>query len=163
MRFPKRRIASLAALSMTALVWSGCTKKEATEYVTGVSTQVKVPRDLQYIRLNVSIGGVSTFCRAYPVYNGRVQLPRSLGTFAQNDEPSAEPITYSIVGYTEKLDEGDALDDVACSTKTKVGENGARILRRSRQPYVKDEILFLPMPLKYSCYDTLCEGDDMTC
>ena len=159
MRFPKRRIASLAAISLTALVWSGCTAKQQTEYVTGVSTQVKVPRDLQYIRLAVSVGGVRTFCRAYPVYNGRVQLPRSLGTFAEN-EPSGEPITYQIVGYTEKLDEGDALDDVICGEKANVGADGARILRRSRQPYVKEEVLFLPMPLKYSCYDTNCDGPD---
>jgi hypothetical protein len=159
MRSLKRHIASLAAVSLTALVWSGCTAKQQTEYVTGVSTQVKVPRDLQYIRLSVSVGGVRTFCRAYPVYNGRVQLPRSLGTFAEND-PSSEPITYQIVGYTEKLEEGDALDDVACGEKSKVGADGARILRRSRQPYVKEEVLFLPMPLKYSCYDTNCDGSD---
>lgn len=159
MRFLKRRIASLAAVSLVALAWSGCTAKQQTEYVTGISTQVKVPRDLQYVRLSVNVGGVRTFCRAYPVYNGRVQLPRSLGTFAEN-EPSGEPLTYQIVGYTEKLDEGEALDDVACGEKSKVGADGARILRRSRQPYVKDEILFLPMPLKYSCYDTNCDGSD---
>lgn len=160
MRFSKRRLATLAALSLSALVWSGCEAKQQSEYVAGVSTQVKVPRDLQYIRLSVSIGGVRTFCRAYPVYNGRVQLPRSLGTFALND-PSGDPLTYQIIGYTQKLEEGEELNEIACGDK--VGENGARILRRSRQPYVKDEILFLPMPLKYSCYDTLCEGDDKTC
>jgi hypothetical protein len=160
MRFPKRRIASLAALSIAGLVWSGCEAKQQSEYVAGVSTQVKVPRDLQYIRLSVSVGGVRTFCRAYPVYNGRVQLPRSLGTFALND-PSGDPLTYQIIGYTQKLEEGEELNEIACGDK--VGDNGARILRRSRQPYVKDEILFLPMPLKYSCYDTLCEGDDKTC
>lgn len=161
MRFSKRRFASLASLSLLALVWSGCESKQQTEYVAGVSTQVKVPRDLQYIRLSVSVGGVRTFCRAYPVYNGRVQLPRSLGTYALNDPAQSGPITYQIIGYTEKLQEGEELDDFACADK--VGEKGARILRRSRQPYVKDEILFLPMPLKYSCYDTACEGDDKTC
>lgn len=162
MRFSKRRIGSLTALSVCALVWSGCDAKQQSEYVAGISTQVKVPRDLQYVRLSVSVGGVRSLCRAYPVYDGRVQLPRSLGTFAVN-EPTGDPVTYQIVGYTEKLDEGEALDDIACGEKTTVGKDGARVLRRSRQPYVKDEILFLPLPLKYSCYDTLCEGDDKTC
>src|SRR5207245_3531680 len=39
---------------------------------------------------------------------------------------------------------------------------GARVLRRSRQPYAANRILYLPMPLRYSCYDVDCECDDRT-
>lgn len=161
MSFSKRHVASLATVSLAALVWSGCEAKQQTEYVAGVSTQVKVPRDLTYIRLNVSVGGVPAFCRAYRVYDGRVQLPRSLGTFAENDPKQSGPLTYQVIGYTKKWEEGEDFNDFACADR--VGEaDGARILRRSRQPYIENQILFLPMPLKYSCYDVPC-GDDQTC
>ena len=33
---------------------------------------------------------------------------------------------------------------------------GARILRRSTQPYVDGQILYVPMPLHYSCYNVDC-------
>lgn len=162
MRFTKGRLASLSALSVLALAWSGCEAKEQTEYVAGVSTQVKVPRDLKSVRLSVSVGGVRQFCRGYRVYDGRVQLPRSLGTFALNDPKQSGPITYNIIGYTKELEEGTEFDDLACNDQVG-GSEGARILRRSRQPYVENEILFLPMPLKYACFDTKCQNDNETC
>jgi hypothetical protein len=162
MRLSNRRIACLASVSLLALLWSGCEAKQQTEYVAGISTQVKVPRDLKSVRLSVSVGGVRQFCRGYRVYDGRVQLPRSLGTFALNDPKQSGPITYSIVGYTKDLEDGSEFDDLACNDQVG-GAEGARILRRSRQPYVENEILFLPLPLKYSCFDTTCQNDSETC
>jgi len=157
-----KRAACLLSLSLVGLVWSGCSKKEATEYVAGVSTQVKVPRDLKAVRLSVSIGGVRTFCRAYRAYDGKVLLPKSLGSYALNDPAQSGPITFQIIGLSDALAEGDELDDLACGDKVGGDNKSVRILRRSRQPYVPDEILFLPMPLKYSCFDKDCP-DEQTC
>lgn len=158
-----------AAVACTALTlgvasWSGCEAKKQTEYVAGISTQVKVPRDLKTIRIDVSLGGANVFCRAYRVYDGRVQLPRSLGSLPESNDRLGEPITVTIVGFTEEVGDDSRIEEYDCYKAIKAGEN-ARILRRSRQPYVRDKILFLPMALKYSCYDKDCEtsGQDKTC
>jgi hypothetical protein len=160
-----RRAWILGTCLSAGCVWSGCEQKQATEYVTGISTQVSVPRDLKAVRVEVTIGGFSQFCRGYKVYDGKVQLPRSLGTFPNSDSAlqNSGPVTYTIVGLTEEFNETSENPIFAICQSPKIGANNARILRRSRQPYIKDEVLFLPMPLKYSCYDKNCEGDDKTC
>jgi len=150
----------LGASVAAAVVWSGCEAKQATEYVTGISTQVSVPRDLKAVRVEVTVGGVPQFCQGYRVYDGKVQLPRSLGTYAATDRAiTSGPITYTISGVTDSDIDNDWFG--VCG-RPQVGENNVRILRRSRQPYIRDEILFLPMPLKYSCYDKAC-GEEETC
>lgn len=167
MRTSTRRVLTLGVVAATALAWSGCDAKKQTEYVAGVSTQVQVPRDLKALRIDVSVGGVIQFCRAYRVYDGKVQLPRSLGEFPAQGTPGPDPITVTVSGFTEEFSETTGKDvfDNCTSVAPKVGDKGqgTRILRRSRQPYVTDSILFLPMPLKYSCFDTNCPDEAMTC
>ena len=173
MRASTRRVLTLGIALATALAWSGCDAKKQTEYVAGVSTQVQVPRDLKAIRIDVSVGGVVQFCRAYKVYDGRVQLPRSLGEFPAQGTPGPDPITVTVSGFTEELSETSSKDvfDNCTLIAAQVGGNeldgktpqGTRVIRRSRQPYVADSILFLPMPLKYSCFDTKCPDESMTC
>jgi hypothetical protein len=167
-RSSSRSALTLGAFAATALVWSGCEAKKQTEYVAGVSTQVQVPRDLKAIRVDVSVGGVVQFCRGYRVYDGKVQLPRSLGEFPQQGKPGPDPITVTVSGFTEEYSEstGNSVFDNCTSVAPKVGDKnqGTRILRRSRQPYVTDNVLFLPMPLKYSCFDFEgCEDESKTC
>lgn len=160
MRSYRRRAMILGSLLSSGLVWSGCEAKQATEYVTGISTQVAVPRDLKAVRVEVSVGGVPQFCQGYKVYDGKVQLPRSLGTFANTERAiTSGPITYTIAGVTNADTEAEFF---ATCRQAKVGDGEVRVLRRSRQPYIRDEILFLPMPLKYACFDKPC-GEDETC
>lgn len=159
-----RRALVVGVCAGATVLGSGCERKEATEYVTGVSTQVSVPRDLKAIRLQVSTAGVTQFCRAYRVYDGKVLLPRSLGTFSQTATANsvANPITYSILGIAEDTEgSGNEVFTSDCTVGT-VGTNNVRVLRRSTQPYILNEILLLPMPLKYSCFDVKC-GDTETC
>lgn len=168
MRSSTRRALTVAAFAACAVAWSGCEAKKQTEYVAGVSTQVQVPRDLKAIRIDVSVGGVVQFCRGYRVYDGKVQLPRSLGEFPSQGTPGPDPITVTVSGFTEEFSEttGNSVFDNCTSVAPKVGDpsQGTRILRRSRQPYVADSILFLPMPLKYSCFDFKgCEDETKTC
>ncbi|MBS2015534.1 MAG: hypothetical protein JST00_21790 [Deltaproteobacteria bacterium] len=164
MRFNARRTLTLAAAGLSALVYSGCESKLQTQYVAGVSTQVQVPRDIKSVRLDIAVGGASVFCRAYRVYDGKVLLPRSLGSFPANVNNIDQPVTFTVVGFTEELTDPTRGDEFECLKQIKAGEN-ARILRRSRQPYKKDAILFLPMALRYSCFDKDCEttGQDKTC
>jgi hypothetical protein len=160
MRSFVRRFIVLGTTGLAGLIWSGCEAKQVTEYVMGVSTQVQVPRDLKAVRIDISVNGVSQFCQGYKVYDGKVQLPRSLGSFAATESAvTSGPVTYTISGVTDG--DVDAPFFAACAPP-KVGTDSVRILRRSRQPYLKDEIRFLPLPLKYSCYDKSC-GEEQTC
>lgn len=169
MRASTRRVLTLGVVAATALAWSGCDAKKQTEYVAGVSTQVQVPRDLKAIRIDVSVGGVVQFCRAYKVFDGKVQLPRSLGEFPAQGTPGPDPLTVTVSGYTQDFSDTTgpgALND-CLDFLPKVGDadpnHATRILRRSRQPYILDKIAFLPMPLKYSCFDKDCPDESQTC
>lgn len=159
MSFRPRNLATVTLASVIALAWSGCTAKKQTEYVPGISTQVQVPRDMKTVRVDLYKGGVQVFCQAYPVFNGRVQLPNSLGSYRAQDNDDGVPLTVSVAGYTDDFQSNSANPAfITCpNTQLKVGENSARILRSSRQPYQTDKVLFLPMPLKYACLDVDCD------
>ncbi len=160
MRSLARRTIVLAALLGTGMAWGGCSPKQQTEYVTGVSTQVQVPRDLKSIRIEISSGGAQQFCKGFRVYDGKVKLPGSLGSFAQTDAAiTSGPITYTIIGVSNADVDSELF---AGCLQSKVGDANVRILRRSRQPYIPEEIRFLPLPLKYSCYGKQC-GEEETC
>jgi hypothetical protein len=132
--------------------------------VAGFSTQMQVPRDLQSIVIRVDVGGANQFDRTYPVYDGTVRLPRTLGVYKNSDVVGA-PVTVTVYGYsvpeTDPTYYAFAGDPNAPPT-VGTGEQpiskggGARILRASRQPYVDGQILYLPMPLRYSCFDVDC-------
>lgn len=148
------------------LAMAGCEQKKATEYVTGVSTQVTVPRDLKTVRIQVSTGGFVQFCNTYKVLEGgRVILPRSLGNYPKSSDNNSGSVTFSIVGLTQDYQTGDINNPVwaDCSSAATVGSNSVRILRRSTQPYIPEHIKFLPMSLKYSCFDIDCKEEGKTC
>ncbi|MBX3228305.1 MAG: hypothetical protein KIT84_06615 [Labilithrix sp.] len=160
------RHGSVVGAFLGAIIASaGCEQKKATEYVTGVSTQVQVPRDLKAVRITLSTGGIQSFCQSYRVHNGKVLLPRTLGNLPSTEDAISRsgPVTFSIVGLTDDYSPESANPVFAdCSSAAQVNANSVRILRRSTQPYVPERILFLPMPLKYSCYDKQCP-DNLTC
>lgn len=164
MRSFSKKALTLGLLGATALAWTGCEPAKQTQYVAGISTQVKVPRDLKTVRVDVTAGGIPALCSSYKVYDGRVQLPRSLGTFP-SDVSKLGPITISVIGFTDDYD--DANQAMSACTAPKVGSDGVRVLRKSRQPYLSEQTLFIPMAIKFACYDTDCEsnagGTDRTC
>ena len=164
----RHALVATAVCSVGLSIWA-CDAKKQTEYVAGVSTQVQVPRDLKTVRVDINVGGVNVFCKTYKVYDGRVQLPRSLGSFPASGSPTGDPVTVTVVGFTEDAEDVSKQDIYSCLQKVNTSGDSAvanaRILRRSRQPYVKDEILFLPMALKFACFQKNCETDaqSMTC
>jgi hypothetical protein len=93
------------------------------------------------------------------VYDGRVQLPKTLGTIPAS--ATGQRVSITVTGFTT-----DVAEEVTdCARQTQVSSENARILRRSIQTYSPDKILFVPMPLKYACYDVDCSasGSDSTC
>ena len=170
--------AVVGALGLATLAWAGCGGKAVTEYVAGFSTQVQVPRDLQTIIIRVDVGGQNILENYYPVYQGGVvRLPRTLG-IVNDGTPPGTPITVTVYGYsvpgndpdysvfsnqvmapTVGSQEASSQDGTPCGSNAAcgaAGNGGARVLRSSRQPYVQGQIIYLPMPIHYSCYDVDC-------
>ncbi len=170
-----RSLLTLGTLSLTGLVWTGCEGKKQTELVAGISTQVRVPKDLKTIRVDVVVGGTPIKCDSYRVYDGKVQLPRTLGTLPLNDDNRGLPVTITVAGYSEERLDGTSIPQFAdCATTPisikPVDPNTSRpdpaigrVLRSSRQTYSPEKILFLPMPLSFSCFDKSdCKAEE-TC
>jgi len=162
-----RSITTLVSLGIAAVVWTGCEGKKQTELVAGISTQVRVPKDLKTIRVDVLVGGTSVKCDSYRVYDGKVQLPRTLGTLPIDDSNRGIPVTITVAGYSEERTDATTVEQFGSCATTPItlGTDDAkgRVLRSSRQTYTSDKILFLPMPLSFSCFDrTGCKTEE-TC
>ena len=151
-----RGIGFFLAVSVVA----ACSAAPVTELVAGVSTQVQVPKELQSIEVSVKAGGVASYCQHFDVVQGKVQLPKTLGV---NKEHDNIPVTISIIGYTNpSADLNDARSDcpddptaASSFSDSKVVLN-ARVVRRSIQTYREEHIAFVPMPLRFSCFDQTC-------
>ncbi len=162
-----RNAATLATLALLGLAWTGCQAKKQTELVAGISTQVRVPKDLKTIRVDVSVGGSQVMCDSYRVYDGKVQLPRTLGALPLNEDNRGNPVTITVAGYSEERSDSTTIDQfIDCAnTPIKLGSPPAhgRILRSSRQTYSSEKIIFVPMPLSFACFDRDQCGADETC
>jgi hypothetical protein len=152
------------ALAVGALsaVWMGCSAKKQTELVPGVISQIQVPRTMKTIRVDVAPEGQKSGCffRNVDPATGGVALPRTLGVLP-NDPTRL--VTITIAGYPFTGDEANApasMNDCAISPFDP-NAGGAKILRRTRQRYVDGKIMFIPMPLRYSCWEkTDCKEDE---
>ncbi|HLK41391.1 MAG TPA: hypothetical protein VKU41_31795 [Polyangiaceae bacterium] len=141
----------------------GCSGNKATELVPGVMTQVVVPRDLHSIQINVTANGKPVFCAQYDVSNGTATLPATLGVVSGGSASTV--VVVEIRGYDTAGSMGDALAGCSATNVGSGGTGGPRMLRRSIQSFVENHILYLPMPLSYSCFDVDCsaQGDSSTC
>jgi hypothetical protein len=134
-----------------------------------------VTKDLNIIRIDVEGNGVVKFCQQYPVApNGIVQLPSTLGVIPEQSPDTI--VTVTIRGYDVPgsmgadimncpMVESQAAAVDAPADPTDNSGTGPRIIRRSIQSYVSGHILFLPMPLTYSCQDVDCSamGENYSC
>ncbi len=153
---------SLKAIACTAVVTlvggvacaTGCSSTKPTELVPGALSQVQVPRDLQTIELDVTAEGATKFCEYVSVYDGQVELPRTLGVVA-GESPNTV-VTVTLRGYTGSS--ATAGSGNCPDTANVNAPNGPVVLRRSIQTFVGGHTLFLPMPLSFSCFNTDCSG-----
>jgi hypothetical protein len=136
-------------------LWSACSAEPVTQFVAGISTQVQVPRDVRAVRIVVQSAGEIVFCKAYNVSNGVVRLPQSLGVLSTRD-PNL-PVAITVTGFMKTDEDPDPPVEFSdCTLPSQVNQGSARVLRKSVQPYVQGEVLYLPMPLRYSCFDVDC-------
>lgn len=149
----------VSAAAGTLVLTAGCSRNPATEYVTGFSTQVQVPKEFQTLEVSVWAATSATQtasmveCHRVEVVNGIARLPKSLGIVQQTDNGN---MTVAVTGYTDKLSAVIGRPNCALTPGTADGLH-PRVLRRSRQNYRNGKILYLPMPLKYACFDTSCQ------
>ncbi len=172
------RHARLASFAFAAVSLSlACSTSPATQFTVGVTSQIIVPNDVQSIRIIASSGGNVGFCQTYPVVEGKARLPQSLALAPDKSSDPNANVTVSVMAFTvnqQRVLQEPTFDQctipvVSPSDKATddVNKDGnvapeARVLRRSIQPYVVSENLYLPMPLRYSCYGVNCSGDQ-TC
>lgn len=161
----------LLGLVACAVVASpACTRNPNTEYVAGFSTQVQVPKEFKSLEVSVlASNDVSqpptvVGCEHIPVVNGVARLPKTFGIYRQS---SAANMTVTVIGFTEDA-ETISKQRANCDLMPSGAEGTARILRRSRQNYRDGKVLYLPMPLKYACFDVECQKpgelqNDQTC
>jgi hypothetical protein len=150
-----RRLGIALALSLAGAVTlaTACAGKKQTEIVVGVETQMRVPADIQTVRLNVNAGGPVVFDQVYPVYNGVVLLPQTLALV-----PGAQQTSVTITALGYKL----AADDPYFDSEPPASDPQTQILRRSVVSYASSRIVYLPMALRYACYQVSC-SDSQTC
>ncbi len=159
----------VTASALACAVWGsgGCTATKQTELVPGIVSQIQVPRNLRTVRIDVQPQGQQSHCyiRSVDPNTGGVTLPRTLGVVPNGD--NSRLVTVTITGYTVTEDDPSvpkSLQDCLYSPFNDGHYSGeVKILRRSRQPYVDGKILFVPMPLRYSCWDAEQCKDTDTC
>jgi hypothetical protein len=149
---PGSTVALAAALGFAL----ACTAKRPTEVVAGVSTQIQVPKYLKAVGIVVQMGQRTEFCSQYPVADGSVTLPATLGVLGGGASGS---VTVQVLGFRTEQSSFD-LDCVFTTADADDAE--VMVVRRRRLTFIDDKILFLPLPLKESCSDKDC-GDDETC
>ena len=157
MRHPPRSAClRLCALSTVALL-AACSAEEQTQFVAGLTTQMQVPKELSSVGIVVQSGGKLVFCDNYPVADGTASLPSTLGLRPSGDP--ATPVTMTVLGF-ETAQPNFATDCVV--SRPEVGQDGVRVIRRRRSPYVPNRVLYLPMPIKHVCSDVGC-SEGQTC
>jgi hypothetical protein len=172
----RKRIAAFVVVSGFALA-AACDVQPATQFTVGVTSQIIVPNDVQSVRIIATAGGNVGFCQTYPVVDGKARLPQSLALAPDKTSDPNSNVTISVMGFT--VNQARVLADPTfdqCTIPTVSpsdsatddinadGNNSpqARVLRRSILPYVASRNLYVPMPLRYSCYGVNCSGDQ-TC
>ena len=155
----------LAAAAVVATTWTGCSATPQTELVPGMLTQIQVPRDLKSIRIDIEPQGESSRCIIHsvdPSNPGFITLPRTLGVVPGGDP--GRVVTITLTGYIAGDGDVPATQDCVTPPSTNGTYNpDVKVLRRSRLTYVGGQILFLPMSLRFACYDAANCAESQTC
>ena len=166
------RAAVSAALALAGVGWAGCGQVKANELVAGDISQVAVPSYLQSVVITLYFDDTElVFEGNYPVYDSGqpgayVRLPRTLGVVKG---PTQGVVRITVAGFTQSIDDPtvgafNGFDPEVGTTTAPVAKGGgAQILRRSTQPYSEGQILYVPLPLHYSCYSVDCDALGTNC
>ncbi len=148
----QQRTLALGAVLLAA----ACTSSKPTEIVAGVSTQIEVPEYLKTVGIALQAGGRVLFCDTYPVADGSVTLPATLGVLEQT---AGSSVTVNVLGFRQE--QASSFDNCTFVVPD-ADDPEVMVVRRRRTTFVDDRILFLPLPLKESCREAAC-GEEETC
>jgi hypothetical protein len=158
------RSLALVGVAFAIAAGAGCSAKPPTQFTVGVQSQIQVPKDLKTVRITASAGGTRGFCATYPVEDGIARLPQSLA-LAPGGDPNT-PVTVTVIGFEKTKNDVDGTFRDECLIPSVSADpadvDRAQIVRRSKQPYAPAKNIYVPMPLKYSCYGVDCK-DGQTC
>jgi hypothetical protein len=153
-------VAALAVCMAGITSGAGCSATKPTELVPGALTQVEVPKDLSGLRVVVLANGATKFDQSYDVQEGIALLPATLGVVAGGS--ASTTVTIIVGGYDKNGVAGPNFRNQP-QPMAAVGDpmGGPRVRRGSVQTYVDQKILFVPLPLSYSCWGfSGCPNDD---
>lgn len=154
--------ATLLASGVGAVA-SSCTTS-ATEIVAGTTTQIQVSKELKSIGVVIRFGGQLIRCQGYPLVDGTVTIPHTLGAVPQEGREGQvlEPVTITVLGF--RTAEAGQFFDEHCLEDIPSPDTDPEVMvmRSRRMPYTVEEILYMPIPLRESCAGVACE-DGTTC
>jgi len=145
-----RNLAATTLLSGTALFAgiSACSGQKNTELIVAIQTDLRVPKDLNAITVEVFAGGQRIAGDTYVVGPTDLHLPATIG-LVPNDPNKLTPIDVIITGrFSNDVDE---------TRRT------PRVIRKARMTFAKDRVALVRMPLKFACYDAAGCADGQTC
>jgi len=128
-----------------------------------MTTQIQVSKDLAAVGIVVRYGGQQVLCDSYPLVDGKLTLPSTLGLAPQEAREGQilEPVTITVIGL-RTVEQAQALVE-NCIISTPEGDDpGVVFIRSRRMTYLDERILYLPMPLRESCTGVACDIDQ-TC
>ncbi len=141
----KGALLSVASLAACALFVGGgvralaaCASDPDPEIVVGVSTQMRVPKEIRSARVRLEPEGAAATCATIDLV--ATPLPRTVRATGNG------AITVTVAAFAGPPPE--ACDDLT----------GAVVVRRATTRFVSGESLYLPMPLKYTCSGVTCDA-----
>jgi hypothetical protein len=141
MRLPLR-VTAIVGAGLAAWFF-GCGATRSTGIVIGVSTQARVPKEIQAVRVLVRRADETVSCTTTTVTDPRALPQTELVTGA-----GGQDLTVTVAGFASP-------PGGACADLSK-----ALLVRRAHTRMVDGETLYLPMPLRYACFDVTCaEGE----
>jgi hypothetical protein len=138
-------VAGLAAYLGTSA--AACSGKKNTELVIAIQTDLRIPKDLDAISLEIADRNGNMFVRqSFLVGPDGLHLPATIGVVA--NDPS-DVIDVTVTGQFGDLYPEDK-------------EQHAHVIRRARYSFAEGRTGLVRLPLRFSCYDQSC-GDGQSC
>ncbi|MGH7281732.1 MAG: hypothetical protein ACRELY_09435 [Polyangiaceae bacterium] len=141
------RRAQVCALFAIACGAASCSSP-APSMVVGITTQMRVPKDLRSVRVVARVGGAST-CQTYAIDTTPIALPIST-TLEGN---ANDVVKVTVAGFSGA---STSLPSDPCAI------DGALVVKSATTHLIDGQLLYLPMALKYLCEGVTCD-DGQTC
>ncbi|MBI2393807.1 MAG: hypothetical protein HYV09_29820 [Deltaproteobacteria bacterium] len=141
-------VASMVGLAALAAGASACSGKKNTELVVAIDTDLRVPKDLNAVTVEIFANGQRIAGDTYDVGPSGLRLPATIG-LVPNDPDKLTPVDVIITGrFSSNPDET---------------QRRPRVIRKARVTFARDRVALVRMPLRFACYDATSCPDGQTC